>query len=178
MVQPLVILGEDPLRSAECDTHTHSGEQAERARFSHTGDGRKGGISPSSPHGWLCLLPLSSLHPPSQCSLLACLWSPKPTPRPSSGQAHGKKGQMLSAVQSKEGVHKQHHRAMSQQCGSVSSLSVRNHQTSVWWEGAAWLASFPLVYILRRRIIVLRTIHFYFLGIKKNVLLLHSGSIV
>lgn len=47
---------------------------------------------------------------------------------------------------------------------------------SQWWEGEVYLAPFPLVCILRRRIITLRTIHFYFLNIKKNVLLLHSDS--
>lgn len=78
---------------------------------------------------------------------------------------------MLPAVQSKEGVYKQHHRA----CGTVNLVSVRNYQG---FAVAGGLAPLPLVYILRRGIIMLRTIHFYFLDIKKNVLLLHSGSVV
>lgn len=159
-------------------THTHIVENRQKEQGFHTQvtAGREGYPPPHHMDG--CASSLSPLSIPHHSALsLPVSGVPNPPLDPALAK-HMEKGQMLSAVQSKEGVHKQHHRAMSQQCGSVSPLSVRNSQTSMWWERAAWLASFPLVYILRRRIIVLRTIHFYFLGIKKNVLLLHSGSIV
>lgn len=49
---------------------------------------------------------------------------------------------MLSAVQSKEGVHKQHHRAMSQQCGTVVLVSVRNYQTPTVMGGSSFIGFF------------------------------------
>lgn len=66
-------------------------------------------------------------------------------PNPPLGPAlarHMAKGQMLSAVQSKEGVHKQHHRAMSQQHGAVSLVSVRNYPASTVVGGSSLVGFF------------------------------------
>lgn len=60
------------------------------------------GLSTSPPHGSLCLIcPIEEWlppRPPSQCSHLAHLWSPRPSPKPCSGQAHGKKPDVASCA--------------------------------------------------------------------------------
>lgn len=45
--------------------------------------------------------------------------------------------QMLPAVQSKEGEYKLHHRAVSQQCGTVHLVSVKNHHAFAVWGGSS-----------------------------------------
>ena len=138
------------------------------------------GLSASPPHVSLCLTcPIERVppHPPSQASHLSFLWNLRSSPGPCSGRAYGKKPDVASCEKrggSLRAAPWGHEPAMwnYESCISKQLPSFRSGGR----EQLIWLLF--LYYILRRRIPMLRTIHFYFLYIKKNILLLHSDSIV